>query len=497
MNKKVWKKCIVLLMAFTIMAIGIIPVSAAPTRARNTTAVKSGCEVVSVTGTFENPNVNKLLKRINEIRYEACTSGKIPDPRDPKRKLTKADYVPLKWSTEMEKMAQLRAAEATVLFGHNRPNGDSEPWSAAYKVKAYGENISHEKTLESIENYYSEKEVWIKKKVFATDTGHYYNLIDPNLRYVGVASFSDSNGTTGAAYLVCTGNGLSTNKTGEYGKYDQQIEMTKALAEKYKPARTDKEVAVTGISLSNTKLTIQKGNSKTLKATILPSNATDKKVTWTSSDKSVATVTNGKITGNKAGTAIITAKSSNGKNATCMVTVKKNTSSANDSKSDNKTEDKLILSKTSVNMTPGQKLKVTVSNAKGNISIKSSNWNSAYIFSGTEITAFKPGTSTITFTDEAGKSAKCTVKVEYKKGENVKLTMNKTSVKLKVGQKAKIEATITPSTTTDKVMNYTWTPKNIVNYEDGYFIAKNPGTEVITAHSFGGKTATCKITVVK
>ena len=54
---------------------------------------------------------------------------------------------------------------------------------------------------------------------------------------------------------------------------------------------------------------------------MLPSNATNKTVTWTTSNASVATVSGGKITAIKAGTATITAKTSNGKTATCKVTV--------------------------------------------------------------------------------------------------------------------------------------------------------------------------------
>jgi uncharacterized repeat protein (TIGR02543 family) len=59
-----------------------------------------------------------------------------------------------------------------------------------------------------------------------------------------------------------------------------------------------------------------------LKATISPSNTTQSKtMTWTSSNTKVATVKNGKITAINGGTATITAKTSNGKKATCKVTV--------------------------------------------------------------------------------------------------------------------------------------------------------------------------------
>ena len=75
------------------------------------------------------------------------------------------------------------------------------------------------------------------------------------------------------------------------------------------------------ITLNKTKLTINVGNTLTLKKT-LPSGTASYKVTYTSSNKSVATVSSaGKITPKKAGTVTITAKTFNGKKATCKVTV--------------------------------------------------------------------------------------------------------------------------------------------------------------------------------
>ena len=79
---------------------------------------------------------------------------------------------------------------------------------------------------------------------------------------------------------------------------------------------------VTGIKLNKTSTTLTEGQSETLKATITPSDATDKKVTWSTKNSNVATVdANGKVTAKKAGTTTIIAKSSNGKTATCKITV--------------------------------------------------------------------------------------------------------------------------------------------------------------------------------
>ena len=80
---------------------------------------------------------------------------------------------------------------------------------------------------------------------------------------------------------------------------------------------------VTGVTLNETTLSLMKGNSATLTATVLPQEAFDKTVTWTSSDVSVATVENGVVTAQGVGQATITAASSadSTKYAVCVVTV--------------------------------------------------------------------------------------------------------------------------------------------------------------------------------
>ena len=80
---------------------------------------------------------------------------------------------------------------------------------------------------------------------------------------------------------------------------------------------------ITSISLNESKIELQSSKTKTLKATIYPSNTTDDKtLTWKSSNTNVATVnSNGKVTAVKEGTATITVKTSNGLTASCKVTV--------------------------------------------------------------------------------------------------------------------------------------------------------------------------------
>lgn len=79
-------------------------------------------------------------------------------------------------------------------------------------------------------------------------------------------------------------------------------------------------ISVESIKLNKTELSLVKGATETLTATVLPTTATDKAVTWESSDTAVATVENGVVTAVAAGNATITAKAGE-KTATCAVTV--------------------------------------------------------------------------------------------------------------------------------------------------------------------------------
>ena len=81
-------------------------------------------------------------------------------------------------------------------------------------------------------------------------------------------------------------------------------------------------IAVSAIAVNPTTAAVKPGATVTLSATVTPEDATDKTITWSSSDEKVATVDGGKVTGVAEGTATITATTKSGdKTATCTVTV--------------------------------------------------------------------------------------------------------------------------------------------------------------------------------
>lgn len=91
-----------------------------------------------------------------------------------------------------------------------------------------------------------------------------------------------------------------------------------------KPREETKEIEVTGVKINKTKLDMKEKDEQKLTATVQPENATNKTVTWSSSNTKVATVDkNGKVKAISNGTAVITATAVNGKTTTCKVTVSK------------------------------------------------------------------------------------------------------------------------------------------------------------------------------
>ena len=111
-------------------------------------------------------------------------------------------------------------------------------------------------------------------------------------------------------------------KEGNVYKYSPNNFCIKAFTSNGKEADTN--VPIESIHVNKDTMSLTEGESATLTATISPSNTTlDKTVKWSSSNTAVASVDSaGKVTAKKAGTAVITATSSNGKTAGCTVTVK-------------------------------------------------------------------------------------------------------------------------------------------------------------------------------
>ncbi len=243
-------------------------------------------------------------------------------------------------------------------------------------------------------------------------------------------------------------------------------------------------IPVTKISLNKTTLTLDVGKEEVLKATITPNNASDKNVTWSSSNTNVASVDNGKITAKKAGTATITAKSSNGKTATCTVTITQPVTGVK-------------LNKTSTTLEVGKTETLTATVSPSDATNKAVTWKSANdkiakVDANGKVTAVKAGTVTIMVTTNNGKTATCTVTVTQ---PSTGVKLNKTSTTLEVGKTETLTATVSPSDASDKTITWSSSNTNVAAVSNGKITAKKAGTATITAKSSNGKTATCTVTV--
>lgn len=162
------------------------------------------------------------------------------------------------------------------------------------------------------------------------------------------------------------------------------------------PISTKQTQPAASIKLSKASLTMATGMTITIKATVTGKSKT---VSWTSSNKSVATVKKGKITAKKRGSTIITAKA-NGKTAKCKIIVQKPS---------------IKLSSKKLTITEGKTavIKTTIFGKSKKVSWSTSNKKIATVNSKGKVTGKKAGTCTIT-AKANGKTAKCTIYVNPK-----------------------------------------------------------------------------------
>ena len=250
-------------------------------------------------------------------------------------------------------------------------------------------------------------------------------------------------------------------------------------------------ISVSSVSLSKTSITIKEGSSESLSATVSPSDAQNKAVSWSSSNSSVATVDNsGRVTGVKAGSATITVTTSDGgKTATCSVTVEANIIAVTG----------VTLDKTTAQIPLGGDVTLAATVAPADATDKSVTWTSSdeavAKVSGGKVTAVAVGKATITAkTNDGGKTATCEVSV-IKPVESVAISDAETMVP--VEGEVTLTVTVTPEDATIKDIEWSSSDESIAKVDaTGKVTGVAEGTATITAKTVeGGKTATCKVIV--
>lgn len=237
------------------------------------------------------------------------------------------------------------------------------------------------------------------------------------------------------------------------------------------------------INLSVDKNPLKVGGTAKVTANVLPENASNKGVTFTSSHSTVATVdANGNVQAASAGTTTITATAADGKGAYGTITIKVEDMATG-----------VTLSPTSkelkVNETAQLAASVLPATANQGIKFTSSDETVATVSETGLVTARKEGTAVITATaaDGSGKSASCTIKVGTTSVDVpvTGITLNHKEITIEVLKNTEqLEATVEPANATNKDVVFSSSNTNVaVVSNTGLVTAINNGTATITVTS--------------
>ena len=291
-------------------------------------------------------------------------------------------------------------------------------------------------------------------------------------------TYSASATTTPKKYSTA-GNQKSSSLSGSAHKSKQSNKTAQ-------PKPIKKIIPISGLSISRSSLPLKKGQTAQLAASVSPADTTqDKAISWTSSDSKVASVSpDGTVTAVEGGKATITAASSNGKTASCAVTVSVPLSS-------------ITISRSSLSLEKGQTAQLNASiSPTDTTDSKAISWTSsdskvASVSPDGTVTAVEGGKATITAASSNGKTASCAVTVSV---PIVSVKLDMTDIALEKGESRVLTATVMPSDTTDSI-SWTSSDSSVVSVDSyGKITAAEPGTATITA-SAGNVSASCRISV--
>ncbi|MBR2811981.1 MAG: Ig domain-containing protein [Solobacterium sp.] len=243
---------------------------------------------------------------------------------------------------------------------------------------------------------------------------------------------------------------------------------------------------VTSIQMDS-RMELRPDESKTLSVRFLPENATDKTLKWTSDNPSVAAVdANGTVKGIAPGKAVIKAETTNGKTASCTVTVVP------------LDPESITLNESSLSLKPSEtfdlKAAVKPDNSDQTVTWSSDNTSIARVDTSGKVTAVSPGKAIITAATANGLKATCTITVTGIEAESI--TISRSEVSMKPGEGTQLTVTIKPDNTTDKTVTWKSDNSDIVTVDaHGNIKCVKPGKAVITAATANGLTASCTVTV--
>ncbi len=249
-------------------------------------------------------------------------------------------------------------------------------------------------------------------------------------------------------------------------------------------------IPVTEILLNKYELDMMEGDTFPLIATILPEDATDKSVTWKSSDRAIATCTDGVVSAISEGTAIIYASSSNGLTVECVVNV-----------SAIVPVEEISLSSKELLMREGRTAELYAIIRPDNATDKEVVWSSsspenAIVDQNGVVTAILQGNAIISATSANGVSGVCYVTVVPDITAVESIELNEYEIFLYEGETFPLIATITPEDATDKCVTWISSDRTVaIASQEGVVTAIKKGTSSVLASSSNGLTAECIVNV--
>ena len=312
-----------------------------------------------------------------------------------------------------------------------------------------------------------------------------HKYIDSGYSYWEVRLFKDD--ITNSELYSWYFNGNETTKTTDNiplssGTYYLRVDKSSFSDIDYAITIVDPKSMPIAPKLNKTSVSVGKGENYKLTA--------NKSVSWSSSNSNIAAVSAGKVTAKNNGTATITAKDSNGKTASCKVTVKNAPS-------------KITLTKGIVTIGVGEKFTLGSSVPNGSacskrtyrtsnssiVKMTRTDWQGDFV-------GVKPGVAYVTVRSYNGKESTC--KVTVKKAPS-KVTISKKALTLKVGQTATLSASI-PSDSGCAARTFRTSNSSVVKMTKtnwtGSFKAMKKGTAYVTVRTYNGKESSCKVTVI-
>ena len=259
----------------------------------------------------------------------------------------------------------------------------------------------------------------------------------------------------------------------------------KALSGKKDTIKITVSQPITELSLNYSSASVDKGQKLTLSTQYLPADATEKTITWTSSDKSIASVSKGTVTARKAGRCVITATAESGIYVSCEVTVTQPVTEVT------------LPSKMTLPCGEAYLLvpEIKPSNATDKtLSFSSSDPAVASVDESGLITAHRAGSATITAKALSGK--KDTIKITVSQ-PITELSLNYSSASVDKGQKLTLSTQYLPADATEKTITWTSSDKSIASVSKGTVTARKAGACVITATAESGVSVSCEITVTQ